>query len=174
MACLVLLTGCGGHDDIDMPTRFSRTTLVTDVPGATVHTDATLVNGWGVAFNPTGSIWTDNGTSKSRLHDRNGVPQPLVVTSPPGGPRGARPTGIVFSGATDLVARVAGRSGPSRFIFAGQTGTIAGWSPAANPAAAITAVGSGAATGAAYTGLALAQQGTVNRLYAADFVPRAD
>src|SRR5690348_9809907 len=30
------------------------TPLVSDVPGAAAHTDPHLVNGWGVAFNPTG------------------------------------------------------------------------------------------------------------------------
>jgi uncharacterized protein (TIGR03118 family) len=169
LACLGTLTGCGGNDHNEMPTRFALTALVSDVPGAAAHTDANLVNGWGVAFNPTGFVWVaDNGTNKSTLYDGNGVPQTLVVSIPPGTAGDALPTGIVFSGGTDFVVSANGVSGPSRFIFAGQAGTIAGWAPNVNLNSAITVV-DGAAASKSYLGLALAAQGTANRLYATDF-----
>ena len=169
LVCLGALSGCGGHDDNDMPTRFGLTALVSDVPGAAAQTDANLVNGWGVAFNPTGFVWVaDNGTGKSTLYDGNGVPQSLVVSIPPGAAGDALPTGIVFSGGADFVVGANGLSGPSRFIFVSQAGTIAGWAPNVDRTNAITVV-DGAVTGKSYLGLALAAAGTGNRLYATDF-----
>jgi uncharacterized protein (TIGR03118 family) len=54
-------------------------------------------------------------------------------------------------------------SGPSRFIFATEEGTILGWSPSVDGTNAIVAVPN--TTGAIYKGLAIAP----NRLYATDF-----
>jgi uncharacterized protein (TIGR03118 family) len=164
---LSLLAGCFGGGDDNEPTRFNLNALVSDGSGA-AHADANLVNGWGVAFNPNGFVWVaDNGTNKSTLYDGSGVPQSLVVSIPPGAAGAAQPTGIVFNGvATDFMVSAGGVSGASAFIFAGQGGTIAGWSPTVNLTVAITAVDA-SATGASYTGLALA--GSPQRLYAADF-----
>lgn len=166
---LGLLTACFGGGDDNEPTRFNLTALVSDGSGA-AHTDANLVNGWGVAFNPTGFVWVaDNGTGKSTLYDGSGVPQSLVVSIPPGAAGDAEPTGIVFNGSsTDFMVSAGGVSGASAFVFAGQAGTLAGWSPAVNRTVAITAVDA-SATGTSYTGLALAPTGAGQRLYAADF-----
>jgi uncharacterized protein (TIGR03118 family) len=54
------------------------------------------------------------------------------------------------------------------FIFAGQAGTVSGWAPTVNATNAVTAVDDGA-TGAVYTGLAIASRGGADVLYAADF-----
>jgi uncharacterized protein (TIGR03118 family) len=142
--------------------------LVSDEAG-TPHTDPNLVNGWGIAFNPQGFVWVAaNETSKSTLYDGNGVPQSLVVSIPAGAAGEAKPTGIVFSGSGDFVVSDGGASGPARFIFAGQAGTIAGWSPAVHLTSAVT-VHDGAAEHKVYTGLALGANRGVNRLYAVDF-----
>jgi uncharacterized protein (TIGR03118 family) len=90
------------------------------------------------------------------------VVQSLVVATPPG------PTGIVFSGGSDFVVTRGAVSGPSRFIFAGEGGTLAGWSPTVNRTAAVK-VYDGSAAGKSYKALALAAQGGANFLYAADF-----
>ena len=64
---------------------YAATNLVSDLPRRTFRTananaDPTLVNAWGVAFNPQGFVWVaNNGTSTSTLYDGNGVPQSLVV-----------------------------------------------------------------------------------------------
>jgi uncharacterized protein (TIGR03118 family) len=147
---------------------FTVTNLVADSACA-ANVDPNLVNGWGVAFNPQGFVWVaDNETSKSTLYDGNGVPQSLVVSIPAGKAGEAKPTGIVFNGSNDFAVSQGGTSAPSRFIWAGQAGTLAAWSPTVNPTGAIT-VYDGAAEEKIYTGLALAQQGSANRLYAADF-----
>jgi uncharacterized protein (TIGR03118 family) len=152
----------------DAGDSFTVTNLVADT-ACTANVDTNLVNGWGIAFNPQGFVWVaDNGTSKSTLYDGNGMPQPLVVSIPAGKAGEAMPTGIVFNGSNDFVVSQGGSSGASRFIWAGQAGTLAAWSPTVNPTSAIT-VYDGAADEKIYTGLALAKQGSANRLYAADF-----
>jgi uncharacterized protein (TIGR03118 family) len=132
-------------------------------------TDPNLVNGWGVAFNPTGFVWVNaEGTGKSVLYDGNGQPQTLVVAVPgPGGSAGS-PTGIVFSAGADFVVTNGTTSGPARFIFATEQGTVAGWAPNVNATNALTAVDNSSHK-AAYTGLALSGNGTTHLLYACNF-----
>jgi uncharacterized protein (TIGR03118 family) len=138
--------------------------LVSDVPGQAEQTDSHLVNGWGIAFNPFGFVWVaDNGTGVSTLYDGNGIPQSLVVTIP-----GGKPTGIVYSGSnTDFIVSANGKSGPARFLFATENGTIAAWAPAVDPTNAITVVPN--TSGAIYKGLTLGSDGSRFLLYAADF-----
>jgi uncharacterized protein (TIGR03118 family) len=136
--------------------------LVSDVAGAAEHTDPNLVNGWGVAFNPFGFVWVaDNGTGVATLYDGDGNPQSPVVSIP-----GGRPTGIVFNGSNDFVVSKGALSGPARFIFATEGGTIAAWAPNVDPTHAITVV---PASGAIYKGLALGGDGTRFLIYATDF-----
>ncbi len=143
--------------------------LVGDQTVAGVHTDANLVNGWGVAFNPQGFVWVaDNGTNKSTLYDGNGVPQSLVVTIPSGAGGSANPTGTVFNDSTtNFQLTSGGVTGTSPFLFAGEGGAISAWSPTVNATQAVI-VFDGASAGAEYKGLAILT-GSVNRLYAADF-----
>jgi hypothetical protein len=77
------------------------------------------------------------------------VPQSLVVTIPDGLAGEAEPTGIVFNGGSGFQVSQNGLTGASAFIFAGEGGTIAGWSPAVDMTHAITAVDRSAA-GAIY------------------------
>ncbi|MBS0340133.1 MAG: TIGR03118 family protein [Proteobacteria bacterium] len=153
---------------------FAATTLVSDVPAgnspySNANTDPHLVKAWGVAFNPKGFVWvTNNGTSTSTLYDGTGVPQSLVVSIPAGGTGSALPTGIVFNDHQDFMVTRGGVSGASAFIFAGQGGTLSGWSPGIDMTHAIT-VFDGSGAGAVYTGLAIASRGGSDMLYAADF-----
>jgi uncharacterized protein (TIGR03118 family) len=160
--------------------RYQAQVLVSDgfVPGAP-HTDSHLVNGWGIAFNPNGFVWVaDNGTGVSTLYDGTGAPSPqptpLVVTIPaaPDNTEHPKPTGIVFSGSADFVLTAGGKSGPSRFIFSTEDGLIAGWAPAVDGTHALQAYPKPGdpPSGAVYKGLALANNGSGNFLYAADFV----
>jgi uncharacterized protein (TIGR03118 family) len=163
------LVACGGGDGGSMPppmSGYAVTSLVSNVSlsaYSTAHTDAHLVNAWGIAFNPQGFVWVaDNGSDSSTLYDGNGVPQSLVVTTPPS------PTGIVFNPTGDFVLTQGTASGVSPFIFAGEDGALSAWSPDVDANVAVT-VHDGSASGASYKGLALAAQGTANFLYATDF-----
>jgi uncharacterized protein (TIGR03118 family) len=178
LAATAWLTACGGggYGGSMMNaagTTYLQTGLVADVasmnPYGAMHTDANLVNAWGVAFNPQGFAWVANeATSTSTLYDGNGVPQPLVVRIPAGAAGPAHPTGLVFNPTGAFAVAQGGMSAASAFIFAGLSGTISGWSPTVNATVAVTAVDLGA-SGTVYTGLALTNGANGPRLYAADF-----
>ncbi len=153
---------------VTAPSAFSTTKLVADTAGAgAVTTDAKLLNAWGIAFGPTSPFWVANNHSEtSTIYNGNGAAQPLVVTLPPGGAVTFDPSGTVFNGSTDFVVTGTG-SGPARFLFVGEGGMLAGWSPAADATHTITVYT--AADGAVYKGLAIANNGSGNFLYATDF-----
>ena len=131
------------------------------------RTDPNLVNGWGLTAGPTTPWWVaDNGTDVSTLYQGDGTPASLVVSVP------GAPTGAVFNGGSGFVVSSGHTSGPARFIFATESGTILGWSPAVPPPAPATAAIVGADrshVGAIYKGLAIASTGHGDLLYATDF-----
>lgn len=169
-------------------TSYLRTNLVSDIAGVANFTDANAVNTWGIVnAGDTGPIWiADNGTGVSTVYTGAGVAfpspnAPLVVTipTPPNSPSGAvaAPTGIVFNSTTSFVVSAGGKSGPSRFIFDTEDGTISGWSPAVDAKNAILAVnhsGPGRSAGrtglgAVYKGLAIGNNGSGDFIYATNF-----
>jgi uncharacterized protein (TIGR03118 family) len=158
---------------VTAPTAFTVTNLVADTAGtAALTTDAHLVNPWGIAFGPTTAIWVANNRSAAATqYDGNGKAQPtaapLVVNLAASAAGAAfNPTGIVFNASTDFVV-TATASGAAKFIFAGEGGMIAGWSPGVDRTHAITAFT--ATDGAVYKGLAIASNGAGNFLFATDF-----
>jgi uncharacterized protein (TIGR03118 family) len=158
--------------------RFVRADLVSDGAVPAAHTDPNLKNPWGIAFNPDAFWWVaNNHSSTSTLYDASGTPAPpgtpLVVNIPtPDDPNGGgSPTGIVFSGGSGFVVTKDGKSGPSRFLFATEEGTIAGWAPNVDFTHAVIGADS-TPTGASYKGLALAGTHSGDMLYAADFANR--
>ncbi len=159
---------------INPASAFSFTTLVSDTAGTgALVVDPNLKNPWGVVFGPTTPVWVANNHSEtSTLYDGNGKAQPLVVNTVPNGAVTFDPTGIVFNGSTtDFMVTSAGKTGPALFIFSGEGGMIAGWSPAVdrnNTVITYPAAG-GDSGGAIYKGLAIAKNGTASFLYATDF-----
>jgi uncharacterized protein (TIGR03118 family) len=154
---------------------YRQTNLVSDLPGLAQFTDANLKNPWGLAHGPTTPWWvSDNGTGVSTLYRGNGQAVPLVVTipAPPGSPPGttAAPTGVVFNDTDGFMVSQGGVAGPSRFLFATEDGTLAGWNPTVDPTHAILAVdNSNGGTGAVYKGLARGQAGSRDLLFATNF-----
>ena len=130
------------------------------MPGLAITTDPNLINPWGISNSPTCPYWiSDQRTGKATLSNGAGTPTALRGVVPAVGIRSG-PTGAVFNNATSfLVSGVA-----SNFIFATLDGTIAA------RASGSTAVTEVTITGADFTGLALANNGTGNVLYGADFV----
>jgi uncharacterized protein (TIGR03118 family) len=153
---------------------YSATRLLAGSAGAgALASDANLRNPWGIAFAPGKPAWVaNNGSETATLYDGNGKAQPNsnpLVVHLPAGTAGATfsPTGIVSNvSSVDFTVSTGGRSGVARFIFAGEGGMIAGWSPTVDPNAVIAYTDTG---GAVYKGLALANNGTANFLYATDF-----
>jgi uncharacterized protein (TIGR03118 family) len=145
--------------------------------------DTNLVNSWGLVHGPATPWWVaDNGTGVSTLYNGQGqafpLASPLVVTIPPpaGSPAGttSAPTGVIFNGTSDFVVSGPGGSGPSRFIFDTEDGTISGWNPTADPTHAILAVdrstaSQGGFVGAVYKGLATGSNASGNFIYATNF-----
>lgn len=155
---------------------YQQMNLVSDLPGIAQFQDANLVNPWGLSRSATSPWWaSDNGMGVSTLYRGDGSIVPLVVTIPvpPGGTPPAAPTGTVFNNfaatmPTDFVVSANGVSGPSRFLFATEEGTISGWNPAVDPTHAILAVDRSGQE-AIYKGLTQAQVGSQPYLYATNF-----
>jgi uncharacterized protein (TIGR03118 family) len=147
----------------DVPGTYTVHNLSSNVPGLAAHTDPDLQNGWGITEPPTGPWWVaDNGTDKSTLYAADGTKQSLVVDIVNGAP-----TGTVFNGGSGFAVSANGKSGPARFIFASESGTISGWNPAVDATNSVVGV---AKPGAVYKGLALANAASGPQLYATDFV----
>jgi uncharacterized protein (TIGR03118 family) len=180
MALIVLAgTAWSANDRGDAKRFYSIHPLVSDGAQPAEHVDASLRNAWGMVFNPNGVVWiVDNNTNNSTFYDGTGTKVSLgpvpEVHLPPGSNGDAAPTGVVFNASSDFaispdgVPGEGGAPAASVFIFAGENGTIMGWSPTVNLGNAVLAYDDGTG-GAIYKGLALAQNGRGNFLYATDF-----
>jgi uncharacterized protein (TIGR03118 family) len=164
---------------------YKQTNLVADVDninGVPTHPtqplDKQLVNPWGMSSSAGSPLWvSDNGAGVSTLYNGAGVKQGLVVMIPvpAGQTTPATPTGTVFNSsgsATAFSVSANGKTGKAAFLFATEDGIIAGWSPAVDPNA-VTAVPNAKAPAtdphAIYKGLALANNGLQDLLYAPNF-----
>ncbi len=189
LACALMQTGCGGGGmgyggsySAMMPagsttTPYAKSELVANTAGSMALTvDTNLVNPWGLSIpgGTTDPAWVaNNATWASTLYDGKGVAQPatgpLAVSLPPNA-AGTEfgPTGIVYNArASDFVVSAGGAAAAASFLYDGEAGLIAGWSPGVNKTQAITAYAD--AGGAVYKGLAIAMNGGNQYLYATDF-----
>ena len=153
---------------------FKVTNLVSDgaVPAATI--DPNLVNPWGLAYGPTSPFWVnDNGPGVATLYNGAGVKIPLTVNVFPND-GSAAPTGQVFNsgGGSDFVVSNGATKGRAVFLMDTESGTISGWAPSVNLTNTFLGVdnsGGGALAHAVYKGLAIANNGGTEMLYAANF-----
>lgn len=124
--------------------------------------DPLLVNAWGITFSPGGIVWISaNGTGKSPVYNKDGIQVlPAVSIPSPTAADGGAPTGIVFNGSSDFKLP---NGNPARFIWAGDDGVLSGW----NGGTAATRMVNNSPAGG-YFGLALANDGGNNFLYAAN------
>jgi uncharacterized protein (TIGR03118 family) len=156
--------------------QYQLTNLSSNQVKAARHTDPLLVNGWGLVHAPGSPWWvSDNNSGWSTLYDGGGnLVQQLKVSIPtagngPSSPSGANgpgsPTGIVWNGSNEF--QVQGWA--SIFLFCTLDGTISGWAPQSNFNQAL--IGADTSTNSkpsVYTGLAITNKASGNRLYAAD------
>jgi uncharacterized protein (TIGR03118 family) len=154
---------------------YRQTNLLSDIPGFAPVLDPLLVNPWGISMTSSSPFWVaNNATSTTQLirGDVGGAPvvlnaSPQTITIP-----GGLPTGTVSNPtSTDFVLPGSCASAPcgANFLFASLTGNITGWDPNAPAAGSTTAVIATSQPGHVYTGLTLANNGSGNFLYAADF-----
>jgi len=151
---------------------YLATDLVSDQPGVAAITDPHLVNAWGIALNPNaGAFWVaSNAKDLSLLYrgDVNGSAfqkVSLEVATHVGSP-----TGEVFNGTTDFQIGPSSSSVPATFIFASESGAVSAWNTNIPSSPSTDAVVQfQASDGAIYKGIALANNGSGNFLYLADF-----
>ncbi len=144
---------------------YTQVNLDSDISGMAAHTDPNLKNPWGMSFSAASPFWvSDQAAGVATLYNGAGVAIPLVVKIPATGTGPQGPTGQVFNsaGAGNFILP---DGTPATFMFATLAGTIDGW----NGGAGTTAIQSASRAGAVYTGLALANAGGANFLYAANF-----
>lgn len=152
-----------------LATSYIATNLVSDQEGIATVEDPNLVNAWGIAVNPNGAFWvSSNEKDISTLYqgDIGGLPltkNSLEVSIP-----GGAPTGQVFNSTSDFLVAP---SLPAAFIFASESGAVTAWNPNVPPPAPSTAAQPEfqSPDGAIYKGIALANNGSGNFLYLADF-----
>src|SRR5258705_7801409 len=122
-------------------TAFFQTNLASDVPLLAVNPDPNLKNPWGMSFTPTSPFWVSNqGSNNATLYNGAGVPQALIVSTPPS------PTGQVFNFTPSFLLP---NGTKATFIFDSLSGQIAGWN------GGTAAIVEASTPGAVYTGLAI-------------------
>lgn len=182
LACVLVTTGQQAQ------AQYRQINLVSDGFVAARYIDRNLKNPWGIAFNPTGPFWiANNGTGASTVYDGTGQPfppkNPLVITVPLGksplpSSELSKPTGIVFNPEGGFPLRttvpVLNSSRSSKFIFASEDGTLAGWNPNIDPNNAVVMVEPdltlpSTSPPAIYKGLALSKWNGATYLYATNF-----
>src|SRR5689334_6971876 len=167
VVALIVLLSLGGVCSADLV--FEQTNLVSSVTGVAPVIDPNLKNPWGVAFGPTGAFSISNErTGTATQYDGNGAPQPTVITVPPAAasPAGTpgSPTGQVFNPTNDFQIPPLIGGTPAVLLFATLDGTISGWIGGATAQREVD----NSASASSYTGLALANNGSGNFLYAAN------
>jgi len=131
--------------------------------------DPTLINGFGIAWSPTGIAWVNSvGGHVSELYRsegdsvRPGVWIPSSLADSVGATTGL-PCGIVFNGTKGFTLS---NGKPAAFLFTGFDGVLSGWNGGNN------AKFLKHPNGASYTGLAIASNGGNDFIYAANFGKR--
>jgi uncharacterized protein (TIGR03118 family) len=138
-------------------TTYLQTNLVSDIPGLAQSTDPNLKNPWGLSYTATSPFWASNAASNtSTLYQGTGSTVNSRVVSVAGGPTGT----VVNSSTTDFI-EANGR--PATFLFSTLSGSIYAWNGtnADNVAQQAATVAN-----ASFTGLAIANNGSGNFLYA--------
>ena len=152
---------CGGATVQPQPTStssaYTQTNLVSDTAGNSAHTDPSLLNPWGVAFEPGQSFFiADNNRGTAEVFDPSGasvLPATVRIPSPSGSTLPSTPTGTVWNPiAQDFVVR----GTPAEFLFTTEDGTISTWATinGSIPSSALLAVDD-SGSGAVYKGLAI-------------------
>jgi uncharacterized protein (TIGR03118 family) len=173
MAALILIGGaaCGDDDDNQSTSdggvttkaanlTVKQTEIASNQRGA-LALDKTLINGWGLAFNPQGAAWvSSNGTGVSKVYKANGDKALADVKIPSPGKGVSAPTGQVFNDNEAAFDN-------DIFIFATEDGTIAGWQLSDQDVAKQRVDNSSEM--AIYKGVTIAKAGGKSRLYATDF-----
>ena len=153
--------------------NFTQVNLVANTTGyGSARIDPTLINAWGIVFNASGAPWvTSQGGHVADVYNSEGAQAlPAVNIPSPGNLNGGgNPTGIVTNTNTAEFIIPSGNSATptgARFIFVGLDGVVSAWNGTWGTHAFLKLDKSATS---AYTGLAIANNGGSNFLYAANF-----
>ena len=136
-------------------TAYRQTNLTSDVPGAARNHFGSLVNPWGMAYQPGQPFWVgENGMGLAGQYDGTGILLNVAGLFPGMANRSRPlPTGVVYNPiAEDFVVRRT----PGQFLFATADGTIQTWANENGDIPTMTTVALDfSAAGSIYTGLAI-------------------
>src|SRR6266581_882031 len=104
---------------------FDWENLEGDIPGVAEITDPNVINPWGLALSPSGTIFVaDNGAGVATVYFQDGTPAPsfnnrLVITIPASStnPDNANPTGVVANNTSFFRVTNGTNTLPARMIF---------------------------------------------------------
>jgi uncharacterized protein (TIGR03118 family) len=167
IAVFAMIAGCRSNHLPSLSTGgvdYVQVNLIADTIGYNAtRADTNLDNPWGIAISPKGSVWIAcNHSALSVIYDINGIQTLAPVGIARNGVHyGASPTGVVYNGTSDFIAN----GKVPRFIYASEEGTISGW---ISGDSTIT-LADRSSVAAIYKGIAIANDGTGNFIYAADF-----
>jgi uncharacterized protein (TIGR03118 family) len=171
---ILVITGCKKSSDNTSTTptpptpdtSYQQVNLVADTAGfGAAVVDQNLKNAWGIAIGPTGAFWiSSNHKGVTTVYDRNGASLLAAVAIPSGGNHfGGSPSGVVYNSTADFM--MPGTIESSKFIYVQENGRISAWSSGDST----IQVADWSATGAVFKGAAIANDGSGNFLYVANF-----
>ena len=167
IAAVIAFAGCR-HDHLPSLSTggkdYVQVNLVSDTAGfGAMRIDTNLVNAWGISIGKTGTFWlSSNNTGETVVYDDEGNEKLGAVAIPFNGARhGGEPTGAIYNPTDNFT--VNGK--PARFIYCTEGGTIAAWATGDSTVTVVNKSG----RNAAYKGLAMANDGSGDHIYAADF-----
>jgi len=167
---IVVSSGCKKKSDTTTTqpadTSYLQVNLVADTAGlSAARVDINLKNAWGVSIGPSGEFWIAcNHKGLATIYDRNGTTLLAPVAIPSQGTHfGGSPSGIVYNNTADFVIHANNET--SKFIFVQEDGSISAWSSGDST----DRIADWSATGAVYKGVTIANNGSANFLYAANF-----
>ncbi|MER7469066.1 TIGR03118 family protein [Streptomyces sp. NPDC097981] len=110
---------------------FRETDLVSDIPGRAEATDPNLANPWGLVTTRSGKLLVaDNHTDKATAYSGGQKGQPVEILSQVVSfPTDGAPTGVVRNDSDDFEFSGFGKTGPARFLFAGEHGDLFAYNP---------------------------------------------
>ncbi|MFF4520177.1 TIGR03118 family protein [Streptomyces bluensis] len=136
---------------------FVERDLVSDIPGRAETTDPNLVNPWGLVRKNNGAILvsnngSDTATAYSGALDNQPVNNTGLLVK---FPAGAAPDGVVRNDTDTFRFSAGGKSGPARFLFSSESGSLFAFNPDVSPNAIQIAFEPSDGTNAVFKGLAL-------------------
>jgi uncharacterized protein (TIGR03118 family) len=146
--------------------NIQETILVANVSGlGSQKTDPVLVNAWGMAMGADNSFWIAcNHSGLAEIYGADGHRENNPIDIPLRGKHfGSSPTGVVYNSFGGFVMPETHQ--PSRYIFSTEDGIIAAWGGGDST---VTVADRGK-LGAIYKGIAIANNGGTDYIYATDF-----